>query len=179
MAWVSSIYKRESLYLHARAVTVYTGDHIEKVCITKNPKNDRAIVTRKVLNGKERNRGMQNYPVNLDVQIEFNDETGEDRILRISHHKGCTFINYLGVHYEENKGGEECPICLDEVAKDKATRLECCKRIFHTDCIQEARRSNNICPCCRSDVDDKKISQWDENHGCKLSYHKDTSLYGT
>eukprot|EP01043_Picozoa_sp_COSAG02_P066751 COSAG02_NODE_10489_length_1931_cov_1.067686_2_plen_62_part_01 len=54
---------------------------------------------------------------------------------------------------EEEEEGQQCSICLAEIdplANDATTAP--CGHTFHTTCLDQALQVNNLCPNCRTPV---------------------------
>ena len=53
---------------------------------------------------------------------------------------------------------EECMICLELLKTKKCTKLTCCNRVFHEECITkwvEQKKDNaNACPNCRCTIEE-------------------------
>jgi E3 ubiquitin-protein ligase DOA10 len=59
-----------------------------------------------------------------------------------------------------NVAFETCAICLMEfTAEDEITPLPCDeKHYFHTSCIEEWLKNNNICPLCKKPITEEGIN---------------------
>jgi len=51
--------------------------------------------------------------------------------------------------YEKNM---ECPICMEIIEKEMKLYDIKCQHIFHKDCLQDAIKSNLLCPMCREKI---------------------------
>lgn len=51
--------------------------------------------------------------------------------------------------YEENM---ECPICMEEIEKNESLYNIQCQHILHKKCLEEAIKSNYLCPICRNKI---------------------------
>ena len=54
-----------------------------------------------------------------------------------------------------------CSICMEDYTTDcKVYRLDCCKKIIHTDCIEKwFSKYNHTCPLCRHKYDTNEEEQ--------------------
>ncbi|CAP20873.2 Protein CBG24211 [Caenorhabditis briggsae] len=45
----------------------------------------------------------------------------------------------------------DCLICIEEMESEEGTiKCECCKRRYHTECVQEWFKTKRTCPACSS-----------------------------
>lgn len=177
----------EQLFLRPKKVTVYTGNvchHVEKVEITQNSKTEKALVKREIVKQHDSFHGMPGLADGLSIQIEFEDDFQEDRILRICMQKEYTSIfQWLKVCHGDTFCENECPICLEALDKNargwgtqKVVRRDCCGRVFHSGCLDEAwRAGTKTCPCCRSNY--AATSTWDAHNSCKPAPDKAKGEY--
>lgn len=59
-------------------------------------------------------------------------------------------------HQEDST--EECAICYETLDSKKNFARTNCKHSFCLTCLMRALKDNNTCPCCRSDIEEKKPS---------------------
>lgn len=56
----------------------------------------------------------------------------------------------LGYVIRDYKGGETCPICLEQIRL--IALMTACKHLYHLECIRDWVKRNSNCPLCRKPV---------------------------
>jgi hypothetical protein len=62
---------------------------------------------------------------------------------------GCHEKNYINVEFKE------CSICLQDIIRN--SKITSCGHDFHKECLRKWLYRNNVCPNCRTVIQDKKL----------------------
>jgi hypothetical protein len=64
---------------------------------------------------------------------------------------GAKYNGFCGIHFSQDCGGGDCPICQDNMTGKKVLCLPC-KHRFCRDCMEEWLSRKDTCPMCRATV---------------------------
>merc|ERR1711964_188512 len=70
---------------------------------------------------------------------------------------------------DDSDNGGKCTICLDAMEVGSEVPVVKCKHVFHEECLDNWRKFNEICPCCRYHVPLAGNEDSDEQHDAESS----------